>query len=301
MAKVTCIDVSCWQTNVDYAKVKKAGIQAVIIRAGYGRELSQKDSQFETHYKNAKANGLKIGAYWYSYANTVADAKKEAQACLACIKGKSFDMPIYFDMEENAQTKLGKTTLTAMAKAFSEAIKAGGYRAGVYSNLNWFTNYLDYNALKELYSIWFAQYYTTNALSCDIWQNSSTGKISGVSGNCDTNVIFNNAVFSTSGTTKSSTTTTTKSEVVKVKVTMQKIYKDNSSNSKGQVRTLQRILNGANNDKGYRGKDGKKLTVDGSFGANTDYAVRAYQKKHKLTVDGIVGQKTWNALLCAVN
>ena len=194
MAKVTCIDVSCWQTNVDYAKVKKAGIKAVIIRAGYGREVSQKDSQFETHYKNAKANGLKVGAYWYSYADSVADAKKEAKACLACIKGKSFDMPIYFDMEESSQTKLGKTTLTAMTKAFCEAIKAGGYRAGVYSNLNWFRNYLDYNALKKLYSIWFAQYHTVNELSCDIWQNSSTGKISGVNGNCDTNVIFNNAV-----------------------------------------------------------------------------------------------------------
>lgn len=98
-----------------------------------------------------------------------------------------------------------------------------------------------------------------------------------------------------------SETTSSKSEVVKVKVTMQKIYKGNSSNSKGQVRTLQRILNGANGSKGYRGKDGKKLTVDGNFGANTDYAVRSYQKAHKLTVDGIVGQKTWDALLCAVD
>ncbi len=297
MAKVTCIDVSCWQTNVDYAKVKKAGIEAVIIRAGYGRELSQKDSQFETHYKNAKANGLKIGAYWYSYANSVADAKKEAQTCLACIKGKSFDMPIYFDMEESSQTKLGKTTLTAMAKAFCEAIKAGGYRAGVYSNLNWFRNYLDYNALKKLYSIWFAQYHTINELSCDIWQNSSTGKISGVSGNCDTNVIYNNAVF---GSSTSSTPTSNKSEVAIVKVNMQKIYKDNKSNRSGQVQTLQRILNELKNGKGYRGKDDKKLTVDGDFGTNTEYALRAYQKAHKLTVDGICGKNSWSALLCEV-
>ena len=98
-----------------------------------------------------------------------------------------------------------------------------------------------------------------------------------------------------------SDSTPTKSEVVKVKVNMQKIYKGNSSNSKGQVRTLQRILNGANNGKGYVGKDGKKLTVDGDFGTNTDYAVRTYQKKYNLTVDGIVGQKTWDALLCAID
>lgn len=72
----------------------------MIIRAGYGRETYQKDSEFETHYRNAKAAGLKVGAYWYSYADGVSDAINEANACLACIKGKSFDYPIYYDLEE---------------------------------------------------------------------------------------------------------------------------------------------------------------------------------------------------------
>ena len=195
MSKVTCIDVSCWQTGIDFNRVKSSGIEAVIIRAGYGREISQKDSEFETHYKNAKAAGLKVGAYWYSYADGVEDAKREASACLACIKGKTFDMPIYYDLEDASQTKLGKSTLTEMAKVFCEAIKTGGYRAGVYANLNWFNNYLDYSTLKGLYSIWLAQYYTSNAKECDIWQNSSTGNVDGVDGNVDTNVIFNRNVF----------------------------------------------------------------------------------------------------------
>lgn len=215
MSKVTCIDVSCWQTNVDYNKVKSAGIEAVIIRSGYGRELSQKDSQFETHYKNAKAAGLKVGTYWYSYADSVADAKKEAATCLACIKGKSFDMPVYYDLEESSQTKLGKTTLTEIAKAFCEAIKASGYKAGVYSNLNWFNNYLDYDALKKSYSIWLAQYYTSNGKDCDIWQNSSTGKINGISGNVDTNIIFNRNVFSTSN---NNNTTSDKSTITEAQL-----------------------------------------------------------------------------------
>ena len=201
MSKVTCIDVSCWQVDVDYNKVKASGIEAVIIRAGYGRETSQKDTQFETHYKNAKNAGLKIGAYWYSYADSVEDAKKEANACLACVKGKTFDMPIYFDMEDNSQVHLGKATLTQMAKVFCETIKAGGYRAGVYANLNWFNNYLDYSELRKLYSIWLAQYYTSNGKECDIWQNSSTGKISGVNGDCDTNIIFNDKVFGSNSPT----------------------------------------------------------------------------------------------------
>ena len=105
MSNVTCIDVSYCQTGVNYSKVKASGITAVIIRAGYGRETSQKDSQFETHYKNAKSAGLKVGAYWYSYANSVNDAKTEAKACLACIKGKKCDMPIFIDMEDSSQTK----------------------------------------------------------------------------------------------------------------------------------------------------------------------------------------------------
>lgn len=200
MSFVTCIDVSCWQQNVNYNKVKASGIEAVIIRAGFGREVSQKDNEFETHYKNAKAAGLKIGAYWYSYANSPADAKKEAEACLACIKGKTFDMPIYYDMEENSQTSLGKTVLTQMAIAFCGAIKAGGYRPGIYSNLNWLHNYLDYNLLKSMYSIWLAQYNVINQLDCDIWQNSDAGNISGVYGRCDTNIIYNRNVFSSSNT-----------------------------------------------------------------------------------------------------
>ena len=214
MSKVTCIDVSCWQAGVNYNKVKDSGIEAVIIRAGFGRESSQKDSEFETHYNNARAAGLKVGAYWYSYADSVNDAKKEANACLTCIKGKTFDMPIYFDMEEDLQIKLGKSTLTSMAKAFCEAIKAGGYRAGVYANLNWFSNYLDYEKLKKYYSIWLAQYNVTNDKDCDIWQNSSIGKINGINGNVDTNIIYNRNVFTSSSTASKPSTSKKSNEMI---------------------------------------------------------------------------------------
>ena len=239
MAKVTCIDISCWQKNVDFNKIKLAGITAVIIRAGFGREVSQKDSEFETHYKNAKANGLKIGAYWYSYAVSVEDAKQEAKACLACIKGKSFDMPIYFDMEDSSQTKLGKAILTDMAKAFCETIKSGGYRAGVYANLNWFTNYLDYNILKKSYSIWLAQYHSTNQLDCDIWQNSSSGKINGVSGNCDTNIIYNNSVFSssTNNNTSPKPITTTNKSTISIKSGLKLSLKDAPLYASSSIKT----------------------------------------------------------------
>ena len=198
MAKVSCVDISEFQQGINFNKMKNDGIKAVIIRAGYGRESSQKDSMFESHYKNAKSENMMIGVYWYSYADSVGDAEKEARACLECINNKSLDMPIYYDLEDNSQTKLGKTKLTEIAEKFCETVKKSGYKAGVYANLNWFNNYLDYNKLKSKYSLWLAQYNSENELSCDIWQNSSTGKINGYNGSIDTNIIFNENIFSKS-------------------------------------------------------------------------------------------------------
>ena len=200
MAKVTCVDISEFQQGINFNKMKNDGIKAVIIRAGYGREASQKDSMFESHYYNAKTAGMKIGVYWYSYADSVSDAEKEAKTCLECINNKSLDMPIYYDLEDNSQTKLGKAKLTEIAERFCETIKKSNYRAGVYANLNWFNNYLDYDKLKKKYSIWLAQYNFSNELKCDIWQNSSTGKINGYGGNIDTNVIYNDNIFGKSET-----------------------------------------------------------------------------------------------------
>lgn len=282
-----CIDISTWQQNIDFAKVKASGITAVIIRAGYGREITQKDSQFENHYKGAKSAGLKIGAYWYSYANSVSEAAQEAIACLTCVQGKTFDLPIYFDMEEASQTKLGKKTLTHMAEEFCDTIIEGGYRAGVYSNLNWLTNYLDYSALRAKYSIWLAQWASSHSLSCDIWQYSSTGSVAGVSGNVDMNIIENRNILA------GSSAGAKPEQKVTTKLKFYYLAKTGYTNSIAQVKTVQRILNYL----GFRDKDGKSLKVDGTFGDGTDYAVRAYQKKFDLTVDGIVGEKTWKKLI----
>ena len=202
MAKVTCVDVSEFQQNIDFNKMKNDGIKAVIIRAGYGREVSQKDSMFESHYRNAKSAGLKVGAYWYSYADSINDAEKEAKACLECIENKYFDMPIYYDLEDYSMVKLGKTKLTAIAERFCETIKKSNYRVGVYANLNWFNNCLDYDELKRKYSIWLAQYNDRAELDCDIWQNSSSGRVNGYNGRLDTNVIYNEDIFSGKSDTK---------------------------------------------------------------------------------------------------
>ena len=199
MAKVTCVDVSEFQQNIDFNKMKNDGIKAVIIRAGYGREVSQKDSMFESHYRNAKSAGLKVGAYWYSYADSINDAEKEAKACLECIENKYFDMPIYYDLEDYSMVKLGKTKLTAIAERFCETIKKSNYRVGVYANLNWFNNCLDYDELKRKYSIWLAQYNDRAELDCDIWQNSSSGRVNGYNGRLDTNIVYDESLYGDDG------------------------------------------------------------------------------------------------------
>ena len=114
--------------------MKNDGIKAVIIRAGYGRESSQKDSMFESHYKNAKSENMMIGVYRYSYTDSVSDAEKEAKACLKCINNKSLDMPIYYDLEDNSQVKLGETKLTEITELFCETIKKSGYNINDYKD-----------------------------------------------------------------------------------------------------------------------------------------------------------------------
>lgn len=195
MAKVTCVDVSEFQQNIDFNKMKNDGIKAVIIRAGYGREVSQKDSMFESHYRNAKSAGLKVGAYWYSYADSINDAEKEAKAFMAVVKGKSFDFPVYYDLEDSSQIGLGKSTLTAIAERFCDTLKRNNYKAGVYASLNWFNNYLNYNRLKGKYSVWLAQYNDRAELDCDIWQNSSSGRVNGYNGRLDTNIVYDESLF----------------------------------------------------------------------------------------------------------
>lgn len=180
------IDVSKFQGDIDFKKVKASGIDFVIIRAGYGRETSQKDVKFEQNYKNAKAAGLKVGAYWYSYADSVEDAKKEAAACVSVIKGKQFEYPIYFDLEEKSQFDKGKEFCSNLVKAFCNALEKAGYWAGLYCSTYYLNNYITDEVAKR-YAVWVAQYNDecTYKRPYGMWQYSSEGKVNGISGNVD--------------------------------------------------------------------------------------------------------------------
>ena len=101
------IDVSVHNGNIDWNRVKSAGIDFAILRAGYGRVASQKDEKFEANYAGAKAAGVPVGAYWYSYATTPDEAKLEAEVCVSILRGKQFEYPIWFDLEERSALNTG--------------------------------------------------------------------------------------------------------------------------------------------------------------------------------------------------
>lgn len=180
------IDISTYQQNVDFAKLKASGIEFVIIRAGYGKYTSQKDNMFESHYKNAKAAGLDVGAYWYSYADSAADAKLEAQACIQIIKGKKFEYPIYFDLEESKQFRKGRAFCDGLVTAFCGALEAAGYYAGLYISRSPLQSYIS-SSIANRYALWVAEYGSKLNYSgtYGMWQNSSTFRANGYNGNLD--------------------------------------------------------------------------------------------------------------------
>ena len=202
------IDVSQHNGTIDWSKVARK-VKFAIIRLGWigNKNNHTIDTKFETNYKNAKAAGVKIGVYIYNYCNNETTAKDGADWAINKLKGKKIDLPVYIDMEDSSIVSLGKTKLTNIVKAFNEKIEAAGYWAGVYANKNWFDNYL-VDGLEKTYTSWIAHYTSgTNKYKgfYDMWQNSSTGKIDGISGNVDTNYLYRD-LFSEINGDKSSTT-----------------------------------------------------------------------------------------------
>ena len=173
------IDVSTWQGGyVDFDKVKKSGCEFVIIRAGYGREEYQIDNQFINNYNKARKAGLKIGAYWYSYAMSEEEAIQEAKACLSVIKGKKFEMPIFYDVEESKTLELGSATVRKIISAFCNRLKQDKYYCGITSFLSAFEDIIGVD-FSNKYPVWVAQYYNkcTYTGNYGIWQHSNSAKI----------------------------------------------------------------------------------------------------------------------------
>ncbi len=196
------IDVSYCQKEIDWEAAKASGlVDFAIFQAGYGREYDQVDVQFERNYSECKRLGIPCGAYWFSYAMSADEAKREAQVFLQTIKGKLFEYPVYMDLELAKQFALGKAACSEMADAFLSTMEQAGYYAGLYCSTYYLDKYLS-DSVKSRYTIWCAQYASkcTYQNPYGIWQYNVAGStehdiigqksIPGISAACDMDYCY---------------------------------------------------------------------------------------------------------------
>ncbi len=182
------IDVSQWNGNINWAKVKNTDVDYAMIRCGYGMdEVGQDDTMWKKNADACTANGIPFGTYLYSYADTVARAKSEAEHVLRLVEGYDLAYPIYYDLEEtNIRNKLTKAQIAQIAKTFCDTIRAAGYKVGVYANLDWFNNYLT-DPVFDNYERWVAQWNHSCTYKGDyaMWQCTNAGSVDGITGPVD--------------------------------------------------------------------------------------------------------------------
>ena len=196
------IDVSKYQSGLDWNKIKKSGVSFVIIRIGYRGYGAAgnlvKDPMFEEHFTNARNAGLKVGVYFFTQAVNEAEAQEEADGCNWALSGRMLDYPIFYDTEASTAPGgtgradgLGVEDRTKCAIAFCERVKELGYKPGVYASTTWYRKRVDYNTLRSRYTIWNAHYgVSSSPIGCDMWQGTEKARINGYSGELDANISY---------------------------------------------------------------------------------------------------------------
>ena len=272
MATYFGIDCAKWQGTINWAKVKSAGVQVAILKAT--DKNNGPEPAFARNYAGATAQGIKVGCYRYVYARTVAAAENEARKVLAVIQGKAMPAGVWLDVEDKTLRGIPRATMLKMIAAMAKIIKAAGYQVGIYTNPDWYNHVLDVS--KITLPFWVASWGTNNGKpqrkptikpqhTLAGWQYTDKGRVAGIGTAVDLSKIYH-------------------------------LIGQNQNVDDGLIR------------KGDRGSDvkllqhrlnilGSQLTEDGVWGVQTDSAVRGYQYRAGLTVDGVVGPKTQAALV----
>lgn len=177
----TGIDVSRWQGTIDWQRIKNAGIQFAIIKAGEGTEV---ESKFYENINGAKAVGIDCGVYWFSNAKSIEEAESEAQACLDAISGYQLEYPVVCDFEyrslKNNPLANDKKALTDTILAFLNKTQSNGYYSMFYTNADFSSTYLEFDRITVDFDIWCAGYSIPEPnMPCGIWQHSQTGVVDG--------------------------------------------------------------------------------------------------------------------------
>lgn len=183
------IDVSKYQGSIDWAKVKKDGIRFAILRVGSSNNNGVYiDPYFEENYLGCIANGIAVGAYIFTYADTESEQNEEILKFLPALTGKTFKYPVFVDVEYSGLATLGASQLSSLIKRYMDILDQKGFIPGWYSYTNFINSYIDKDMLKD-YPLWVADYRSTLGYSgaYDIWQYTSSGTVSGINGNVDMN------------------------------------------------------------------------------------------------------------------
>ena len=181
------LDISKWNHNLnndgtyaplDWKLIKSQGFEFTILKIGStlrnGETSGGLEPTFEADYASAKAAGFDVGAYFYTYAHSVEEIRKDAYDLLGYLKGKKFQYPIYLDMEENSQMSLGKNLLGEMCAEFISILQSEGYYAGVYLNNLWLVGAFDTVEMTSYFDLWYARY--PNSSSTPVWNEEEYGE-----------------------------------------------------------------------------------------------------------------------------
>ena len=211
------IDVSQWQGNINWSKVKKSGVEYVIIRVGYrgaGTGALRADSRYLSYIKGALKAKLKVGVYIYSQATTPGEARAEANFVLKRIKGYDISMPVVLDYEFYTSTSgrlfkahLSKRQATNVCEAFCQTVENAGYTSMVYGNGDMLNNHLYAEELAKTRLMWLANFGKNNGKdrgfatayngTYSFWQYTSRGRVPGIGGNVDCNFWYKTSEITT--------------------------------------------------------------------------------------------------------
>lgn len=188
------LDVSKWQGDIDFQKVKDAGVEFVFIRVGSQRGIGGEyfvDPKFEQNIKGFQKVGIPVGIYFYSYVNSNKNAKKEAEWIIDKLKPYKIDLPVAFDWENwSFYQEFNKSfyNLTEMANVYLETLEKAGYKGMLYSS----KNYLETVWFKTKYPVWLAHYTekTNYEGEYKVWQLCNNARIPGIAGNVDVDVMY---------------------------------------------------------------------------------------------------------------
>lgn len=283
------IDVSSYQGKVDWNKVKQSGVDGAILKI-IRKDLSP-DKQFENNWNGCVSANLPIvGVYNYSYATTVAKSETDAKTVVTTLNGRK--TKVWLDVEDTCQTKLGKT-LVDIINAYANVITANGLEFGVYTGKDFYKSYIKkYGGVS--YPLWIARYGANTGLvntkyqpqieNMEGWQYTSKAKVSGVFGGVDMSVWYKEITHYVFDEKSVNPHYNPYAEPTRL------LYRAEPMMNGTDVKWLQHELihHGCMAEKNKKGKS----NVDGYFGNDTLSAVKDFQTKSKITVDGIVGVVT---------